>query len=207
MNMQRHFLLLATLAAITFASAQQFAPTAAAPANLGAQSTASIPDFSGIWRHGNLPWFIPPASGPGPVTNLSREKGTGVGDYGSLVGDYKNAILQPWAADVVKKKGELSLAGITFPSPSNTCWPEPVPYLFKHAAMQMLQLPDQIVMLFNENHEVRRVRMNQPHPAKVKPSWHGDAVGHYEGDTLVIDTIGMKADRPYAMVDLFGTPY
>ena len=35
--------------------------------------------------------------------------------------------MQPWAADVVKKKGELSLAGITFPSPSNTCWPEPVP--------------------------------------------------------------------------------
>jgi len=207
MNMQRHFLLLATLAAITFASAQQFAPTAAAPANLGAQSTASIPDFSGIWRHGNLPWFIPPASGPGPVRNLSREKGTGVSDYSSLVGDYKNPILQPWAADVVKKKGELSLAGVTFPSPSNTCWPEPVPYLFKHSAMQMLQLPDQIVMLFNENHEVRRVRMNEPHPVKVTPSWHGDAVGHYEGDTLLIDTVGVRTNRPHAMIDLFGTPY
>ena len=73
------------------------------------------------------------------MTNLSREKDTGVSDYASLVGDYKNPILQPWAADVVKKKGELSLAGITFPSPSNTCWPEPVPYLFKHSAMQMLQ--------------------------------------------------------------------
>jgi hypothetical protein len=207
MNMQRHLLLLAILATgITAASGQQVAP-AAAPANLGAQSTASIPDFSGIWRHGNLPWFIPPASGPGPVTNLSREKGTGVSDYSSLVGDYRNPILQPWAADVVRQKGELSRAGITFPSPSNTCWPEPVPYLFKHAAMQMLQLSDQIVMLFNENHEVRRVRMNEPHPAKVTPSWHGDAVGHYEGDTLVIDTVGIKADRPFAMIDLFGTPF
>src|SRR5260370_7754271 len=49
--------------------------------------------------------------------------------------------------------------------------------------------------------------MNQPHPAKRTPSWHGDAVGHYEGDTLVIDTVGIKTDRPYAMVDLFGTPY
>jgi hypothetical protein len=62
-------------------------------------------------------------------------------------------------------------------------------------------------MLFNENHEVRRVRMNQPHPAKVTPSWHGDAVGHYEGDTLVIDTVGVRTDRPHAMIDLFGTPY
>src|SRR6266849_9131289 len=206
MNMQRHFLLLATVAAITLASAQQFAPTAA-PASPGAQSAASIPDFSGIWRHGNLPWFIPPASGPGPVRNLSREKGTGVSDYNSLVGDYTNPILQPWAADVVKKKGELSLAGVTFASPSNQCWPEPVPFLFKHMAMQMIQLPDRIVMLFNEDHEVRWVRMNQPHPAQVTPSWHGDAVGRYEGDTLVIDTVGIKANRPYAMIDLFGTPF
>jgi hypothetical protein len=206
MNAQRHLLVLVTLAAAVIpASAQQVTP--AASAKYGAQSAASVPDFSGIWRHGNLPWFIPPASGPGPVTNLSREKGTGVSDYSSLVGDYKNPILQAWAADVVKKKGDLSLAGVVFPNPANTCWPEPVPFLFKHAAMQMLQLPDQVVMLFNENHEVRRVRMNQPHPAKVTPSWHGDAVGHYEGDTLVIDTVGNRTDRPHAMIDLFGTPY
>ena len=207
MNAQWHLLLLVTLtAAVTPASGQQVVP-AAAPAKIGAQSAATVSDFSGIWRHGNLPWFIPPASGPGPVTNLSREKATGVSDYSSLVGDYKNPILQPWAADVVKKKGDLSLAGVTFPNPANTCWLEPVPFLFKHAAMQMLQLPDQIVMLFNENHEVRRVRMNQPHPAKVMPSWHGDAVARYDGDTLVIDTVGIRTDRPNAMIDLFGTPY
>jgi hypothetical protein len=207
MNLQRQLLLVATLAMGVSAASGQQATQTASPSDPGGRSAASIPDFSGIWRHGNLPWFIPPASGPGPVTNLSREKGTGVSDYASLVGDYKNPILQPWAADVVKKKGELSLAGITFSSPSNTCWPEPVPYLFKHSAMQMLQLPEQTVMLFNENHEVRRVRMNEPHPAKATPSWHGDAVGHYEGDTLVIDTVGVKTDRPHAMIDLFGTPF
>ena len=141
------------------------------------------------------------------MTNLSREKGSGVSDYGSLVGDYKNPILQPWAAQVVKRQGELSLAGVTFPNPANTCWPEPVPFLFKHAAMQMLQLPDQIVMLFNEDHEVRRVRLNQPHAVEAAPSWHGDAVGRYEGDTLVIDTVGVRTDRPHPMIDLFGTPF
>jgi hypothetical protein len=207
MNVQRDLLFLATLAAaVAPASGQEFA-AAAAPANIGAHGATAVPDFSGVWRHGNLPWFIPPASGPGPVTNLSREKGTGVSDYSSLVGDYKNPILQPWAADVVKRKGELSLAGVTYPNPANTCWPEPVPFLFKHGAIEMLQLLDQIVMLFNENHEVRHVRLNQQHPAKVTPSWHGDAVGHYEGDTLVIDTVGVKTDRPHAMIDLFGTPY
>jgi hypothetical protein len=207
MDVHRNLLLAVTLAATAGAAFGQETTSTAGPAKIAHQSSASIPDFSGIWRHGNLPWFIPPTSGPGPVTNLSREKGTGVSDYGSLVGDYKNPILQPWAAKVVKQKGDLSLAGVTFPSPSNTCWPEPVPYLFKHAAMEMLQLQDQIVMVFNENHEVRRVSLNHPHPAKLTPSWHGDAVSHYEGDTLVIDTMGIRADRPHAMIDLFGTPY
>ena len=207
MNVQRYLLLLVTLATAAIpASGQQVAP-APGPSTIAAQRAGSTPDFSGIWRHGNLPWFVPPASGPGPVTNLSRTKDTGVSDYSSLVGDYKNPILQPWAAEVVKKNGELSLAGVAFPSPSNTCWPEPVPYLFKHMAMSMLQLPDRVVMLFNEDHEVRIVRLNQQHPPLVKPSWHGDAVGHYEGDTLVVDTVGIRADRPHAMIDLFGTPY
>jgi hypothetical protein len=50
------------------------------------------------------------------------------------------------------------------------------------------------------------VRMNASHPAHVAPSWYGDAVGHYEGDTLVIDTVGIRIG-PYAMVDMYGTPH
>jgi hypothetical protein len=41
----------------------------------------------------------------------------------------------------------------------------------------------------------------------VTPSWHGDSVGHWEGDTLVVDTVGVRTDRPFAMIDLYGTPY
>ena len=203
MPIRRNFLLLVTLAAAvaTPALGQTAAP---APAG-GAQGATLIPDFSGVWSHPALPWFEPLASGPRPVTNLSRKNG--VSNYDQLVGDYANPILQPWAADVVKKFGEISKAGVTFPNPANQCWPEPVPFIFKHNKMQMLQQPDKITLLYLEDHEVRWVRMNQPHPAKVTPSWHGDAVGRYEGDTLVIDTVGIKTDRPYAMVDLFGTPY
>jgi hypothetical protein len=203
MTAQRGFLLVVTLG-LALASPAFGQTTAGAPAQKG---TASVPDFSGIWRHGSLPWLIPPASGPGPVTNKSRRADNGTSNYAELVGDYTNPILKPWAADVVKNKGDMSLAGITYPNPGNQCWPEPVPFLFKHMAMTMLQLPDRIVMLFNEDHEIRWVRMNAQHPAKVTPSWHGDAVGRYEGDTLVIDTVGIRADRPYAMIDLFGTPF
>jgi hypothetical protein len=41
----------------------------------------------------------------------------------------------------------------------------------------------------------------------LRPSWYGHSVGHYEGDTLVVDTVGLKADRPTAMVDMYGTPF
>jgi len=166
---------------------------------------AAIPDFSGVWSHPALPWFEPLPSGPRPVTNRSRKNN--VSNYDELVGDYTNPILQPWAAEVVKKFGEISLAGVTYPNPANQCWPEPVPFIFKHNKMQMLQQPDKITMLYLEDHEVRWVRMNEPHRTHVTPSWHGDSVGHYEGDTLLIDTVGIRIDRPFAMIDLFGTPY
>jgi hypothetical protein len=131
----------------------------------------------------------------------------GVSDYDQLVGDYTNPILKPWAAEVVKKFGELSRAGITYPNPSNQCWPEPMPFIYKQFQVQIIQQPDKITFLYSEHMDIRRVRLNEHHPANVTPSWYGDSVGHYEGDTLVIDTVGVRTDRPYAMIDLFGTPY
>jgi len=201
---QPKFLLLAAMAAATPAVGQTVAPAAGTAAS-ATQGAASVPDFSGIWWHPSLPGFEPPASGPGPVTNRSRRDG--ISDYNQLVGDYTNPILKPEAAEVVKKHGELSLAGVTYPNPANQCWPEPVPFIYKNFGLQILQQPDRITMLYEQDHEIRHVRMNQPHPAQVKPSWYGDSVGHYEGDTLLIDTVGTRTDRPFAMIDLYGTPY
>jgi len=84
--------------------------------------------------------------------------------------------------------------------------PDAPPYIFNGVAMQMLQLLDKIIFLYPNDHQVRYVRMNAPHPVPVTPSWYGDSVGHYEGDTLVIDTVGVKIG-PFAMVDFYGTPY
>jgi hypothetical protein len=220
-NMQRSLVLIAMLTTAMLALGQTL--PAAGQTERETRSAASTPDFSGVWDHPAFPWFEPPASGPGPITNLSRwaeqrpagEAGSaglppvavGISDYDQLVGDYKSPILQPWAAAVVKKFGEMSLAGITYPNPSNQCWPFPMPFIYKQDMVQLIQQPDKITMLYSGDHEVRRVRMNQPHPSALTPSWYGDSVGHYEGDTLVIDTIGVRTDRPYAMLDLFGTPY
>ena len=61
-------------------------------------------------------------------------------------------------------------------------------------------------MLYLHDHEVRQVRLNQPHPVNVTPSWYGDSVGHYEGGALVIDTVGVKRGH-YPMLDMYGTPF
>jgi hypothetical protein len=109
----------------------------------------------------------------------------GVSDPRQLVGDYANPILKPQAAELVKKHGEMELSGVGSPTPTNQCWPEPVPYIFWRVAMRMLQQPDKIIMLYGD--QVRHVRMNEPHPARATPSLYGDSVGRYEGDMLVVD--------------------
>jgi hypothetical protein len=225
MNRHRIFLAFVTLATVAATPAlAQTATPVVGPASSATSGGGSIPDISGVWTHPAFPWFEPPASGPGPITNLSRWDGqgpsgpggslalpagkVGISNYDQLVGDYKNPILQPWAAAVVKKFGEMSLAGITFPNPSNQCWPSPTPFIYKLSTINIFQQPDRITILYGGyNNEVRRVRLNEPHRSPLKPSWYGDSVGHYEGDTLVIDTVGIKTDRKYAMIDLFGTPY
>jgi hypothetical protein len=224
----RDFLLVVTLAAAvaTPAFGQAVAPTVA-PANSGKEkSAASIPDFSGMWVHGSIPGFEPLPSGPTSLVNRSRRSTAqlirdlavdwqgpgeppskdGVSNLLELVGDYTNPILRPWAAEVVKKFGQISLAGVGFPSPRNQCWPGGVPFVFTGGAIDILQQPDKIAILYNYDHQVRHVRLNQSHPAHVTPTWYGDSVGHYEGDTLLIDTVGIKVG-PFAAVDWYGTPH
>ena len=129
-----------------------------------------------------------------------------MGDGRQLVGDYSNPILQPWAAEVVKKLGEISMAGKGYPTPRNQCWPEGMPFVSINRGMKIIQQPENITILYPFDHQFRQVRMNQPHPAQVTPSWYGDSVGHYEGDELLIDTVGIKLGR-FSMIDWFGTPY
>jgi hypothetical protein len=215
MNAQQYGFVLATTLAVSVAMpalGQTVAPAAG----------ASGPDFSGIWAHPYLfPSFEQPESGRGPLVNKYRRhqlfdsdgrplrpaEQVLVGNNNMLVADDADPILKSHAAEAVRKHGEIELNGSAAPNPSNQCWPEPMPYILWNFGMQMLQRPDQVIILYDEDHEFRQVRMNQAHPAEVAPSWYGDSVGHYEGETLVIDTVGVKVDRPFAMIDMFGTPY
>jgi hypothetical protein len=149
---------------------------------------AAIPDFSGIWARNSLE-FEESLSGPGPVMN--RARGDTAISY-ERAGDYTNPILKPAAAERVKHLGEISLAGVAFPEPDNQCAPWPMPYILRQLKIGILQQPHQVTIIYRHDQQVRRIRMDVSHPAKVVPSVYGDSVGYYQGDTLVIDTVGVE---------------
>src|SRR5580693_4470299 len=61
-----------------------------------------------------------------------------------------------------------------------------------------------VIMINQESLDGRRIYLNVPHSANVTPSWSGESVGHYEGDTLVVDTIGITSKAP---TDYYLTPH
>jgi len=185
-------------------SSRGFLALAAVACLSTAASGQQHPDISGLWTRGGAAEtpFRPPPSGPGPVTTLRLPGQT----VPRLAGDYSAPILQPWAAEVVRRQSELVRAGKTaVKAPQETCWPMGVPYILElnfHA--QILDDGKQIVFLYERHNQRRIARLNASHPANVKPSWFGDSVAHYEGDTLVVDTVGLDTRT---WVDNFATPH
>jgi len=70
----------------------------------------------------------------------------------------------------------------------STSGPPALPDYFYNDLHQIVQTPDSIMILTEMVHDARIVRMNTPHLPKNIRRWMGDSVGHWEGDTLVIDT-------------------
>jgi hypothetical protein len=177
----------------------------------------SPPDFA---PHANAGWFafsrtfIPPVSGPGPVQphpaypHVSNDEYRLTGRQPTIaMGDPDSPILQPWAREVVRKRNEYILAGNPPLSRHASCWPMGIPAFLlmpMTRPMYIIQSPKQVVMILTSFNEVRRIHLADRHSDNVKTSWHGESIGHYEGDTLVVDTIGLD-DR--SAVDGFGTPH
>jgi len=162
--------------------------------------------ITGVRWGKNTFYFEPMPSGPQPLRNLIRRP-NGTGNVNQLVGDYRNPILKPEAAAVVKQKGELAIAGKGFVNAQEQCRPIQPPYAFAmQLGFQMLPKNDgNITIIYGNNNNVRQIRMNDSHPTKLVPSPMGDSIGHWEGDMLVIDTIGVRTDS-FTSADRFGTP-
>ena len=159
--------------------------------------------------------LLPPPSGPGPVTNdphypyVDNGAARRAGKQPTYrVADLSNPILQPWAIEQMRKANESVLAGNVPFRPRERCYPGGVPGFVVYTLVEpfyFLQTPKEVTIIDQGGPEVRRVFLNVPHSAHVTPSWYGESVGHYEnGDTLVIDTIGLSTRT---FVDNYRTPH
>jgi hypothetical protein len=173
---------------------------------LAAERALSTPDLSGQWGR-DMVFFEPLPSGPGPIVSIARKPDGTMDVFGPWAGDYANPILKPEAAKAVRKRNELSMSGTVVPDMHNSCWPEPPPYVLAlHFGVQVVQQRDEIIFIHLINNALRHVPLNVRHPDKLEPSLQGHSVGWFEGDTLVIDTVGIKG-TPLSAVDPFGTPH
>ena len=121
------------------------------------------------------------------------------------IADLSNPNLKQRAKDIMKKDIEEIDAGKIQFTPSSSCLPTGVPNFVQDGGpFLIVQAPDKVVIIDEAGPVVRHIYLNVPHSPNPKPSWMGESVGWYEGDTLVIDTIGMNTKIP---VDRFGTPH
>ena len=186
-----------------------------------AQNAAAPPDFFS----GQAAWQTPNA---GPVCVASQR----CGEFGAVpgsprplrqdpahpfvpnltgkqptyrIGDLSDTNLKEWAKALMKKDNDEVLAGKIAYTPSSSCKPAGVPALMLSGGpFYFLQMPKEVVIIMEDDHEVRHVYLDVPHSANPKPSWYGESVGHYEGNALVIDTIGLNTKT---FVDNYRTPH
>jgi len=170
----------------------------------GAQPVSPPDFFVGDvgWVHTLNATFPPVQGSPSPVV---QDPGHPFIGASWRIGDLSNPNLKPWVKEVMKKDNdEIDRGKIAFQARSS-CLPSGIPNMFLPAnALLVLQTPKQVVMIKQGGQEVRHIFLDVPHSANLKPSWYGESVGHYEGDTLVVDTIGQNTKT---VVDAFRTPH
>lgn len=184
-------------------------------ANEPANDAAAIPDF---YRN-NTGWSTPrgknleppPPGAPGvagPIGNHPDHPHFGniTGMPTPRIGDDTNPLLTPWAADQMRRTRESIVAGTAPFDPAARCWLPGVPAIisFGVAPMYFLQTPDEVVILYERGQLARHVHLNREHSQDLVPSWHGESIGWYEGDALVVDTIGLN---DMTVVDVFNVPH
>ncbi len=166
-----------------------------------------VPDFSGLWTR---TWiengtFDPPPEGPGPIMVDPAYPRSSFAGAAPWIPDLSNPILQPETREALRRIAERELQFNPHIELQTMCMPPGVPEILNlRDNMQILQTPDEVILFYARDHHARHVYMNQAHPDDPGHTWWGHSVGHYDGDTLVVDTIGLN-DQTHS--DRFGTPH
>jgi hypothetical protein len=187
--------------ALAALSAAQAAAVPAGTTPLGlsqaerAKAMAALPNWTGLWM---------------PIGTLAFDQATldPPGATAQVPGD---RIHPPYNAEwEAKYKAvlEKTLSGF-FTDPLTYCLPHGMPRLMGGipGPMEFVATPEQTWITFEWGSQIRRIYTDgRGHPPEDElfPTWTGDSVGHWEGDTLVVDTVSMRDDTPY---DRTGAPH
>ena len=164
--------------------------------------TAGQMALNGYWR-GAPPPSAPPGGAPTEGVAESRLAGLppgpppgggaapGAGPMGAIVNK-----MQPWALAEFVKIHAIASAGQYFSTPTSRCLPSWVPGTGVPGGpaynIAILVEPRQVTFFAELDRMMRIVHIDQKHPAGLASSWSGHSVGHWEGDTLVVDTTGFN---------------
>ena len=182
-----------TAAAVLIVSSGILAQTAAPQ---GTTNAAAAPDLTGVWRRSRRP--------PDNTRQYSI-----IEVVFSLTNE--DPPMTPWGEAKYKaakpNSGPHQVPLSETNDPVSNCSPPGVPriYLQRGLPFEIMQIPGRVVMLFEYDHFVRQIFTNgRQHPQDITPSWMGDSIGRWEGDTLVVDTVGFN-DKTW--LDLVGHPH
>ena len=158
------------------------------------------PDLSGVWEITRDPNAPPPAQGRG---RGGQGGGSPFGNIGNNMPDRK-APYQPWAEELMKKRK----ADNSKDNPDAHCMPMGIGQLNAHIyPRKIIQTPKELLLIYEASGTtVREVFLDgRPLPKKedVEPWYNGYSVGHWEGDTLVVETTGLMDDQ---WLDVQGSP-
>jgi hypothetical protein len=177
----------------------------------------AIPELASsnlAWQAFGADWRDPPAGLRGPIkphpNHPYHGNLDGPGQVTVRIGNDTDPILMPWAARQMRESNEEILTGKRAEGfmAQSRCYPGGVPgqLLTPAEPFYFIQKPTQVRMIWQRDHMVRRIYLTDKHSPILKPSWFGESIGHYEnGDTLVVDTIGLSTRNSY--IDNWRTPH
>jgi len=177
------------------------------------QKTMPPPNFSsdlsvgwiGVGDFRPVPGHVPPVTSDPKYPFVPNGQGR---QPTFRIADLTNPNLKPWVKEIMKKDNDEVIAGKIAFTPSSSCMPAGVPGFLALAGnnnpVWFVQTPREVLLMRSADSQVRHVYLDVPHSPNPKPTWYGESVGHYEGDTLVIDTIGLNAKT---FVDAYRTPH
>jgi hypothetical protein len=158
-----------------------FAQTTPHPGPAKARAVSAAPDFSGVW-------FID--------------------EYHRNILPKEDPPLQPWAEAKFKERQseKLHQDPDSGPDPTERCIPPGIPReMLQPFPWEIVQARDRVIMIFEYQSLIRQIFTDgRGHPKDLEPTYMGNAIGKFEGDTLVIDTVGFN-DKTW--LDPMGLPH